>query len=293
MSDGPTATKPEFQNEQACIDRLEWQRWRGVPRCVRCGSERIARVTSDPSRTDRWQCNTWRCRATFSIRQGTIFHGSRISLRIWFDAIRCVLNQPHNITASDMARHLGIATNTAGKMLRTIRRALTDGGEEALREIVDEPRATSHEPRATSHEPRATSHEPRATSHEPRDSRADDAMSTGETGRDGIKIPPSHPRFVSDTDGPLATLVYRDPKRKGEELRVLPVGNVRDFLKSGGRLRFRPSDIPFEKGWLVLGQDGAGNEYPVYSREYGDFRVVRSLDAAESYIQRMRQSARQ
>ena len=58
-------------------------------------------------------------------------------------------------------------------------------------------------------------------------------------------------------------------------------------MRDGGTLRFRPSNIPFEEGWLVLGQDGAGNEYPVYSDDVGHFRVVRSPAEARAYARRM------
>ena len=139
MPDGPVATKPELEDEQSCIDRLERLRWYGTPRCLKCGSERIARITSDPNRKDRWQCNKWRCGTTFSIRQGTIFHGSQVPLRLWFEMIRCVLQQPEKVTAAKMARHLGVTQGTSGRMLRKIRTAITEGESETLRRIVDMP----------------------------------------------------------------------------------------------------------------------------------------------------------
>ena len=284
MPDGPNA----FEDEQACIARLEWLRWRGVPRCLKCGSEQIVRVTRDPIRTDRWQCNRWDCRTTFSIRQGTIFHGSQVPLRIWFEMIQCVLDRTKKVTAAGMARRLGVSRAAASKMLRAVHGAAMAGGEDALREIAGAPRATENRKQKTENRKQKTENRKQKTENRKQktDSLLFDSMSID--ARKELAIPPSHPRFIADSDGLLGMVEHRDPKRKGEKEKVLPVGNVRDFVRLGGTLRFRPSESPQEEGWLVLGVDRAGKEYPVYNVLQCHFRTVGSLKAAKSYIRRMR-----
>lgn len=69
-------------HDQAAIDFLTWARWRDGDFCPLCdGKDRIYDYS------DRKTHKCGHCRRRFSIKVGTIFHGSKLSVRQWLWAV--------------------------------------------------------------------------------------------------------------------------------------------------------------------------------------------------------------
>jgi transposase-like protein len=86
-----------------------------------------------------WLCQ--QCRHQVSITAGTIFHRTRLPLRLWFRAIWHVTSQKNGASAMTVQRVLGLGSyQTAWTWLHKLRRAMVSPGRERLsgRVEVDE-----------------------------------------------------------------------------------------------------------------------------------------------------------
>ncbi len=118
-----------------CIAHLEAVRWGGHPLCPYCGAERVSR-NRDASRVmtaARWKCQ--RCKRSFSVTVGTIFHRSHVDLQRWFLLISLMLSTTKLLSASQVARDLELRRATVGSMMHRVRNAMADNGTELLRGI--------------------------------------------------------------------------------------------------------------------------------------------------------------
>ena len=92
-----------FDSEDKCIDYLAAMRWDAEPVCPYCSHEGAYTIQLK-NRPKRFKCAS--CRKQFSVRVGTIFEDSKISLRKWFIAI--YLHTSHkkgNLLNSARKRH--------------------------------------------------------------------------------------------------------------------------------------------------------------------------------------------
>ncbi len=116
-----------FSNADNCISYLIERRWPdGVARCPVCGSERVSYV---PARRV-WQCKTRHPKSQFSIKVGTIFEDSAISLDKWLMAMWMVANCKNGISSREMARMLGVTQKSAWFILHRVRLAMRSDNEE-------------------------------------------------------------------------------------------------------------------------------------------------------------------
>ena len=120
-----------FASESACRDYLAECRWNGRPRCGRCESERVW-----PERGGTlYECAA--CGHQTSLTSGTLFHGTRKPLRLWFRAIWEICVHRHGISAADLQRILGLGSyQTAWTWAHRIRRALVREDRERLHGTV-------------------------------------------------------------------------------------------------------------------------------------------------------------
>ncbi len=107
-----------FPNEQAAIDYLEAQRWPDGVICPRCNSD----YTRPIKNRNRHSCNA--CRSQFSVRTGSVFENSRISLRKWIYAMYVFQSARKGISSAQLARDLGIRQGTAWFMMHRLREAM-------------------------------------------------------------------------------------------------------------------------------------------------------------------------
>lgn len=120
-----------FSTEEACRRYIAEVRWGGVPICPRCGGNKLWAV-----RRGVFQCR--KCRRDISATAGTTFGGSRIPLRLWFQALWLVVSQKNGVSAQGLARALGIRREKTGwQLLRRIRSAMVRTGRERLSGTVE------------------------------------------------------------------------------------------------------------------------------------------------------------
>lgn len=71
-----------------------------------------------------WKCR--KCRKQFSVKVGTIFEASPLSLGKWLTAVWLISNCKNGVSSYEIARDLGITQKTAWFMLHRIRDAMQD-----------------------------------------------------------------------------------------------------------------------------------------------------------------------
>ncbi len=112
-----------FTDEQVCIDAVASLRWPEGPECPDCLGEH--KKNPYYIRTQkRWKCR-W-CRRQFSVKLGTIFEDSPITLQKWLPALWMLCNDKNGISSWELHRALGVTQKTAWFMLHRLRKALSD-----------------------------------------------------------------------------------------------------------------------------------------------------------------------
>ena len=120
-----------FPTDAACLDYLDWLRWPDGFSCPLCRSTAAWRLPDG-----RWSCGG--CGRRVSVTAGTIFHGTRTPLTIWFAAAWMLVSQKHGIPALGLKRALGIGSEqTAWAMLHRYRTAMVRPGRERLTAAVE------------------------------------------------------------------------------------------------------------------------------------------------------------
>lgn len=121
-----------FANEEACREYLFACRWPDGYRCPRCGCDRAGAET----RRHLWICTA--CGYQASVTAGTVMHGTRTPLRLWFWAAYLVATHHPGISAVQLQRQLGIRRHeTAWMMLHKLRRAMVAPEREPLKREIE------------------------------------------------------------------------------------------------------------------------------------------------------------
>ena len=96
-------------------------RWPNEARCPRCDETRTSFLRSRRV----WKCLA--CKKQFSVKVGTIFEDSPLSLSKWLPAMWQIANCKNGISSYELARALGVTQKTAWFMLHRIRLAMQAG----------------------------------------------------------------------------------------------------------------------------------------------------------------------
>lgn len=127
----------QLQTEADAYAFLEDLRWGDKPICPHCGSARKAyflqprngnaRATRTGAASERrvWKCAD--CRKQFSVLTGTIFHGTKISVRKWVFVIFEMCSSKNGVAAKEIERKYDVDSKTAWFMLHRIREAMKRG----------------------------------------------------------------------------------------------------------------------------------------------------------------------
>ena len=108
-----------FPTEESCIQHLEMLRWPYGIICAWCGdSQKAYRL----GRAGVYRCSE--CGKDFSIRKGTIFEESKVSLRKWFIAAWLTTSHRKGIPSTQMAREIGVTQKTAWFLLGRLREVM-------------------------------------------------------------------------------------------------------------------------------------------------------------------------
>jgi transposase-like protein len=110
-----------FANEQVCIDTVAAMRWPNGPECPACGHKQHYYLASQR----RWKCKD--CHKQFSVKLGTIFEDSPISLDKWLIALWMLVNCRNGISSYEVGRALGITQKSAWFVMHRLRLALRCG----------------------------------------------------------------------------------------------------------------------------------------------------------------------
>lgn len=127
-----------LQTEADAYLMLEDLRWGGAPdTCPQCGGMdrcyfiqpkdgSTARATRTGTRSQRrvWACG--HCRKQFSVLTGTIFHGTKISIRKWVLVLFEVAASKNSVSAWEISRKYEVTNETAWHMLHRIREAMRE-----------------------------------------------------------------------------------------------------------------------------------------------------------------------
>jgi transposase-like protein len=110
-----------FSDPERCFQYALNLRWpNGVVSCPRCGSEEHSFI-----KTRRiWFCKG--CKKQFTLKVGTIFEDSPLSLDKWMCAFWMICNCKNGVSSCEIARAIGITQKSAWFMLHRIRKAMSD-----------------------------------------------------------------------------------------------------------------------------------------------------------------------
>jgi transposase-like protein len=102
-------------------------RWpNGLVKCPRCGSEKVTWLAN----ARVWKCYAKHQSPTFTLKTGTIFEDSAISLEKWLPAMWLIVNCKNGISSYEIGRDLGVSQKSAWHMAHRIRFALHRGSFE-------------------------------------------------------------------------------------------------------------------------------------------------------------------
>jgi hypothetical protein len=123
-----------FHDEAACLAYLESVRWPAGQHCPKCQNDEVLTM-----KQPYYRCNSDDCGGyDFTVRSKTLFEGSRLRLRIWFQAIWYFVNQQNGVSAVVFQKHLHLGSNhTALKLLKTLRLATAAAVQHPLSGSVD------------------------------------------------------------------------------------------------------------------------------------------------------------
>jgi transposase-like protein len=117
-----------FSDPDRCQDLMVAARWPKGVSCPTCGGRTVRYI---PARR-LWECREKHPRRQFSVKVGTIFEDSPISLEKWFVAMWMLCNDKNGVSSYEVHRALGITQKSAWFMLHRIRRAMRTGKFEKM-----------------------------------------------------------------------------------------------------------------------------------------------------------------
>jgi transposase-like protein len=109
-----------FNTEDKCREYVESIRFKNGEYCPHCGHRKIYRFSDGKL----FKCAN--CRKKFSVRVGTIFESSKISLKKWLLAIYLLSTNNKGISSVQLASQLGVTQKTAWFMYHRIRQTYNE-----------------------------------------------------------------------------------------------------------------------------------------------------------------------
>jgi transposase-like protein len=109
-----------FADADNCLTYLITRRWPSGVVCPTCGRNDVSFI---PARR-LWQCKTRHPKSQFSIKVGTIFEDSAITLDKWLLTMWMLANCKNGVSSYEISRATGISQKSTWFMLQRIRLAL-------------------------------------------------------------------------------------------------------------------------------------------------------------------------
>ncbi len=129
-----------FKDEATCYKFLEDQRWQGVPVCPHCASAKApynVKARGKFQDIPSYRCSEKGCKLPFTVRTGSIFEGSKVELRKWFQAAYEISTSKKGISSVELGTRIGVTQKTAWFMNHRIRTMLTNVAPEMLEGIIE------------------------------------------------------------------------------------------------------------------------------------------------------------
>ncbi len=122
----PGLSMPEFfqryGTETQCEEALEKTRWPDGFRCPRCSG--AAHCVLQGAARKRFQCHA--CHHQCSLIAGTVFHGTKLPLTVWFLAIYLISQAKTGLSALALKRQLGVSYPTAWLIHHKLMQAMAE-----------------------------------------------------------------------------------------------------------------------------------------------------------------------
>ncbi len=117
---------PQFKSEEAAFAYVEAALWPNGPVCPHCGeTERVGRMAGKTTRMGLHKC--YGCRKPFTVKVGTIFESSHLSLHLWLQVIHLMCASKKGVSTRQIQRMLECSMKTAWFLTHRIREAMKDG----------------------------------------------------------------------------------------------------------------------------------------------------------------------
>lgn len=122
-----------FSDDKTCREYLELIRWNGSLGCAYadCKHDEVYRYSDGK----RYKCA--KCKRQYSVRVGTIFEDSKISLQKWYAAIYLVTSHKKGISSHQLGRDISVTQKTAWFLLHRIRKTLGLPHTEKLSGVIE------------------------------------------------------------------------------------------------------------------------------------------------------------
>lgn len=117
-----------FENPDVCVDFVAEMRWPDGPICPHCEGDRVSYLKSRRI----WKCMNKDCHKQFSVKSGSVFEDSPVSLDKWLIAVWLIVNCKNGISSYEISRDLKVTQKSAWFMLHRIRLALKNGSWEKM-----------------------------------------------------------------------------------------------------------------------------------------------------------------
>ena len=122
-----------FPDDAACANYLFALRWPDGFRCPACGHDRAWALKTKP-----WTYECRACRHQASLKAGTLLHGSKLALTIWFWAAYLMATHSNGISALQVQKQLGLGSyKSAWLLCAKLRRAMVDPERNPLSGLVE------------------------------------------------------------------------------------------------------------------------------------------------------------
>jgi hypothetical protein len=132
-----------FKDEAACYAYLEEQLWAGVPVCPHCASAKKpynVKARSKKAGFDTipsYRCSEKECQLPFTVRTASIFEGSKVELRKWFQAVYEITVAKNGISSVELGNRIGVSQKTAWFINHRLRSMLIEAKPELLTGVVE------------------------------------------------------------------------------------------------------------------------------------------------------------
>jgi transposase-like protein len=136
MSDFPRSLlefQHRFPDEHACAAYLANARWPNGFRCPACGHDKGWELAT---KAFTWECAG--CGKQTSVTAGTVMHGSRLALTVWFWAAYLMATHANGMSARQLWRQLGLGSyKSAWLLCAKLRRAMVAPERSPLKGLVE------------------------------------------------------------------------------------------------------------------------------------------------------------